>query len=59
MLRYAMVGSKETISKRLGNFLSQTQADELIISMPIHDIDARLKSVVLFAEVRDGIKLAA
>jgi luciferase family oxidoreductase group 1 len=49
MLRYAMVGSPATIEKRLGNFLEQTQADELIISMPIHDIAARLKSVELFA----------
>ncbi len=55
MLRYAMVGSTATISKRLGNFLAQTQADELIISMPIHDINARLKSVELFAEVRDAL----
>ncbi|CAM3207339.1 LLM class flavin-dependent oxidoreductase [Asticcacaulis taihuensis] len=49
MLRYAMVGSLATIEKRLGSFLEQTQADELIISMPIHDIAARLKSVELFA----------
>ena len=51
MLRYAMVGSLATIEKRLGSFLEQTQADELIISMPIHDIAARLKSVELFAGV--------
>ncbi|CAL4867209.1 hypothetical protein MMA231_01461 [Asticcacaulis sp. MM231] len=49
MLRYAIVGSPATIEKRLGSFLQQTGADELIISMPIHDIGARLKSVELFA----------
>jgi len=49
MLRYAMVGSPATIEKRLGSFLEQTGADELIVSMPIHDIAARLKSVELFA----------
>ena len=49
MLRYAMVGSPATIEKRLGSFLQQTGADELIVSMPIHDIGARLKSVELFA----------
>jgi alkanesulfonate monooxygenase SsuD/methylene tetrahydromethanopterin reductase-like flavin-dependent oxidoreductase (luciferase family) len=49
MLRYAMVGSPQTIERRLTSFLDQTQADELIVSMPIHDIDARLKSVELFA----------
>lgn len=51
MLRYAMVGSPETIKARLGSFLAQTEADELIISMPIHDIEARLRSLRLFAEL--------
>ena len=55
MLRYAMVGSPETIEKQLGGFLKQTEADELIISMPIHDIAARLKSIELFASVRDRL----
>ncbi len=55
MLRYAMVGSADTIEKRLGGFLGQTQADELIVSMPIHDIEARLASLELFARVRDRI----
>jgi hypothetical protein len=49
LLRYAMVCAPATIEKRLCSFLEQTQADELIISMPIHDIAARLKSVALFA----------
>ena len=51
MLRFAMVGSPATIEKRLSSFLDQTQADELIISMPIHDINARLRSVELFASL--------
>ena len=51
MLRYAMVGSPATIEKRLGSFLQQTGADELIVSMPIHDIGARLKSAELFADL--------
>ena len=55
MLRYAMVGSAETVAKRLGSFLEQTQADELIVSMPIHNIEARLRSLDLFARVRDGL----
>jgi luciferase family oxidoreductase group 1 len=48
-LRYAVVGSPKTAEAKLGEFLRDTQADELIISMPIHDIEARLKSVELFA----------
>jgi luciferase family oxidoreductase group 1 len=48
-LRYAVVGSQKTAEKKLSGFLGETQADEVIISMPIHDIEARLKSVELFA----------
>jgi luciferase family oxidoreductase group 1 len=48
-LRYAVVGSQKTAEKKLAGFLGETQADEVIISMPIHDIEARLKSVELFA----------
>jgi len=58
MLRYAMVGSPATIEKRLGAFLDQTQADELIISMPIH-IGARLHSLQLFAELQPKLRAAA
>ena len=55
MLRYAMIGSADTITEKLGAFLRETAADELIVSMPIHDIDARLKSLDLFASVRDRL----
>ncbi len=55
MLRYAMVGSPATIAERLGGFLRETAADELIVSMPIHDIEARLKSLDLFAGLRDAL----
>ena len=48
-LRYAAVGSVSTIEAKLTGFLKETEADELIISMPIHDIEARLRSVELFA----------
>ena len=48
-LRFAAVGSAATLEKQLGEFLADTSADELIVSMPIHDIDARLRSVEIFA----------
>jgi luciferase family oxidoreductase group 1 len=48
-LRYAAVGSPATVEKQLADFLAETAADELIISMPVHDIAARLRSVELFA----------
>jgi luciferase family oxidoreductase group 1 len=50
-LRYAAVGSVPTIEAQLKEFLEETGADELIVSMPIHDIDARLHSVELFASL--------
>jgi luciferase family oxidoreductase group 1 len=48
-LRFAAVGSPARIEAQLSQFLQETRADELIVSMPIHDIDARLRSVELFA----------
>jgi luciferase family oxidoreductase group 1 len=50
-LRYAAVGSPRTIEAQLTEFLGETQADELIVSMPIHDIEKRLHSVELFASL--------
>ncbi len=58
-LRYAAVGSHATIDRKLQQFLGETGADELIVSMPIHDINKRLRSVEVFAEVREGVKKAA
>ncbi|MQB42047.1 LLM class flavin-dependent oxidoreductase [Rhizobium sp. ICMP 5592] len=48
-LRYAVVGSPATAEAKLSQFIKDTEADEVIISMPIHDIETRLKSVELFA----------
>ncbi len=58
-LRYAAVGSKATILDHLDRFTAATGADEIIVSMPIHDVEARLRSLELFADVRDASKAAA
>jgi luciferase family oxidoreductase group 1 len=58
-LRYAVVGSPKTAEAKLGAFLKETAADEVIISMPIHDVEARLKSVELFAGLHSIMKVAA
>lgn len=55
MLQYAIVGSKESVAFQLESFIDSTKVDELIISMPIHDSEARLKSLRLMAEVRDSL----
>ena len=51
VLRYALVGSKATVTTQLARFVEATEVDELIVSMPIHNVEARLKSVALLAEV--------
>ncbi len=58
-LRYAVVGSQRTAEAKLNDFIKDTGADEVIISMPIHDIEARLKSVELFAGLGNFMRVAA
>nr|WP_297348430.1 LLM class flavin-dependent oxidoreductase [uncultured Glaciecola sp.] len=50
ILRYALVGSPQTVADKLNQFIETTEVDELIVSMPIHDIKARLKSVEMLAQ---------
>ncbi len=55
VFKYAVVGSPKTVQRQLGTFLEQTQADELILSAPIFDHDARQYSLTLTAQVRDAL----
>ncbi|WP_140985549.1 LLM class flavin-dependent oxidoreductase [Asticcacaulis tiandongensis] len=50
MLQFAVVGGPETVRAKVEHFLEATGADELIISMPIHDFDARVRSAEIFAQ---------
>ncbi len=50
-LRYAAFGTRKTVEEKLSGFLAETGADELIISFPIHDIEARLKAIKGFSEL--------
>ena len=51
MLRYSFFGSKQTIKKQIKDFLDQARVNELIAVSPMYDIDDRIKSTRLFAEV--------
>ena len=51
VLRYALVGAKETVQNKLAQFVEATGVDEIIVSMPIYDIEARLFSVNALAEI--------
>ena len=54
-LRFAITGSPDTARAKLTAFLSETGADELIISTPVHNLDARLASMSHFARLRDNL----
>jgi luciferase family oxidoreductase group 1 len=55
MLRYSFVGSKQTVKNQLKEFLQQTGVNELIAVSAMYNINDRLKSVRLFAEIMKEI----
>ncbi|MBV9960441.1 MAG: LLM class flavin-dependent oxidoreductase [Acidobacteria bacterium] len=54
MLRYSMVGSPETLGRRLESFVDETQANEIMLTAQIFDHSARLRSLELAAQVRNA-----
>ena len=58
-LQYAVVGGPAKIERRIADFLALTKADELIVSMPIYDMEARVKSLRLFAGAQQALAKAA
>jgi luciferase family oxidoreductase group 1 len=55
MLKYSFVGSKESVKKQIKFFLDQTGVNEVIAVSTMYDINDRVKSVRLFAEVMQEI----
>jgi luciferase family oxidoreductase group 1 len=55
MLKYSFVGSKQTVKKDVKAFLEQTRVNELITVSTMYDIDARIKSTVLFSDIMKEI----
>lgn len=51
MLSYSVVGSPETVRRGLKRVYDETQADELMVVGSVYDIEARLKSFELLAQV--------
>ncbi|MNF18059.1 hypothetical protein D3C80_2219340 [compost metagenome] len=49
------MGTKDAVKKQTKAFLEQTQVDELIVVSTIYDIQDRIKSTELFAEVMSEI----
>ena len=54
-LRYAFVGTKNTVQRGIEGFLALTKADELMVTGHIFDHQARLRSFALAAEVREAM----
>jgi luciferase family oxidoreductase group 1 len=55
MLKYSFVGSKQTVKSQIKAFLEETQVNELIAVSTMYDINDRLKSARLFAEIMTEI----
>lgn len=51
MLKYSFIGSKATVKILVKEFLEQTRADELIAVTNIYDVNDRIRSYELFAEI--------
>ena len=58
-LRFAAVGDPNAVALQVEGFLEETAVDELIISMPIHSIEARLRSMDIFAGLDQMMAKAA
>jgi alkanesulfonate monooxygenase SsuD/methylene tetrahydromethanopterin reductase-like flavin-dependent oxidoreductase (luciferase family) len=55
MLRYAVVGSPETVRAGLQGFVDLTAADELMVASAIYDQEARVRSYEIVAEVAEDV----
>jgi len=51
ILSCSAIGSPETVQRRLGEFMAQTRADELMIVSQIFDHQARLRSYEIVADI--------
>lgn len=50
-LQYAIVGNKQRAQEKLEQFIENAQIDELILSVPIHDMQARLKTMEMITDM--------
>jgi alkanesulfonate monooxygenase SsuD/methylene tetrahydromethanopterin reductase-like flavin-dependent oxidoreductase (luciferase family) len=47
----SIIGSRETVKRKLEEFFERTKADELMINAMIYDHEARLRSYKIVAEI--------
>lgn len=58
MLRYAFVGSPESLKRQLGAFIEATRADEVMVTAPIYDHGKRKRSYEILAAIAPDIAAA-
>ncbi|UII25048.1 LLM class flavin-dependent oxidoreductase [Fulvivirga maritima] len=58
MMKYAFVGSKDTVKEKTAQFLKETGVNELIVTSNIYDIKDRLKSFTIFSQVMQELNMA-
>lgn len=51
MTKYAFIGSKATVKKKVKAFIENTGVDELMVATHVFDFEDRMKSVAVFAEI--------
>jgi luciferase family oxidoreductase group 1 len=54
-LSRAIVGSAETVRRKLADFIAETAADEIMVTSQIFDHGARLRSYEIVAGIRDDL----
>jgi alkanesulfonate monooxygenase SsuD/methylene tetrahydromethanopterin reductase-like flavin-dependent oxidoreductase (luciferase family) len=55
MTKYAFIGSKETVKKKVKTFIDNTGVDELMVATHVFDVKDRIKSVAVFAEIMEEL----
>ena len=55
MLKYAFVGSKETVKKQTSEFLEKTGVNEVMVASHIYNHEDRLKSYRIFSEIMNEL----
>jgi luciferase family oxidoreductase group 1 len=55
MTKYAFIGSKETVKKKVKAFVESTGVDELMVATHVFDVKDRIKSVTLFSEIMEEL----
>lgn len=54
-LSMAIIGSPTTVKEKLKTLLHHTQADELIFTCDLYDIEDRLRSFELLSQIKNGV----